>query len=83
LLGDANNYQLPEQLSMHYIIDSPWSVIWPMTVGGVPTGVVAWFAFFWPVRALVLQYQHRRRRRLRRRAMKIKRREGARLYADR
>ncbi|HEX9768129.1 MAG TPA: DUF2062 domain-containing protein [Kiloniellales bacterium] len=82
LLGDAGNYQLPEPLSMHYIFNNPWSVFWPMTVGGLPTGIVAWFAFFWPVRALVLQIQRRRDRQLRRRVMKIKRKEGARLYAD-
>ncbi|MDX1421698.1 MAG: DUF2062 domain-containing protein [Kiloniellales bacterium] len=81
LLGDANNSHLPVHLSMHYIFDNFTKVFWPMTVGGVPTAVVAWFAFFWPARMLVLQYQRRRNRRLRRRLMKIKRKEGARLYA--
>jgi uncharacterized protein len=82
LLGDAGNYQLPEHLSVHYIINSPFHVVLTMTVGGLPTGVVAWFAFFWPARAAVLQIQRRRRRRLRRRVMKKKRKNGTRLYAD-
>ena len=41
-----------------------------MTVGGVLTAIVAWFAFFWPARLLVAQYQHARYRRLRRKVVK-------------
>ena len=81
MLGDASKYPLPEHLSMHYIFDNFTSVFWPMTLGGLPTAVVAWVVFFWPAHVLVLQYQRRRRRRLRRKVMKMKRKEGARLYA--
>ena len=81
MLGEPGTVRLQEHFSMHYIFDNFTSVFWPMLVGGLPTAVVAWFVFFWPVRALVLQYQRRRHRRLRRRALKIKRKEGARLYA--
>lgn len=80
LLGEVGESRLPVHLSLHYIIDNFWEVFWPMTVGGLPTAVVAWFAFFWPVRAVVLQYQRRRERRLRKRAMKIKRKERASVY---
>ena len=81
LLGDTGNNQLPDDLSMHYIFDNFTKVFWPMAVGGLPTALVAWLAFFWPARAVVMQYQKRRRRRLRRRVMKIKRKDGASMYA--
>jgi len=81
LLGEAGKSQLPAHLSLHYIVDNFWDVIWPMTVGSLPTAVVAWVAFFWSVRAVVVQYQRRRDRRLRRREMKLKRKERASLYA--
>jgi uncharacterized protein (DUF2062 family) len=80
LLGDSGENRLPVHLSLHYIIDNFWDVFWPMTVGGLPTAVVAWFAFFWPIRVVVLQYQRRRERRLRKRAMKIKRKERSSVY---
>jgi uncharacterized protein HemY len=41
-----------------------------MTVGGVPTAVVVWFLFFWPIRGMVAEYQRARRWRVRRRASK-------------
>jgi len=80
LLGEVGENRLPVHLSLHYIIDNFWDVFWPMTVGGLPTGVVAWVVFYWPVRAVVLQYQRRRERRLRKRAMKNKRKERASVY---
>jgi uncharacterized protein (DUF2062 family) len=76
--GDAD--RLPVHLSLHYLVDHFWDVFWPMTVGGFPTAVVAWFAFFWPIRAVVLQYQRRRERRLRKRAIKHNRKERASVY---
>ena len=83
LLGDSANYPLPEELSMHYIFDNFASVFWPMTLGGLPTAIVAWIGFFWPAYALVLQYQRRRRRRLRRRVLKMRRKDAARALAGR
>lgn len=82
LLGDFGGNGLPVHLSIHYLIDNFWDVFWPMTVGGVPTGVVVWFAFFWPGCALVQQYQSRRRRRLRRKVAKRKHKKGVGLYAE-
>ena len=81
MLGDSHEYPLPEQLSMHYIFDNFAHVFWPMSLGGLPTAVVAWVVVFWPAHALVLQYQRRRRRRLRRKVMKMKRGESGRVYA--
>ncbi|HSR72602.1 MAG TPA: DUF2062 domain-containing protein [Kiloniellales bacterium] len=76
----------PEQFSFTFIFDHFWNVFWPMTVGGIPTGVVAWFAFFWPIRALVAEYQHARRFRIRgyagKRARALARRKAAAGSAD-
>ena len=65
LLGGEVVSVLPAALSLTYIFDRPLDVLWPMTVGGVPTAVAAWFAFFWPVRGAVAEYQHVRSRRVR------------------
>ena len=70
LLGGEAATDLPAVLSFHYIFDRPLDVLWPMTVGGVPTAVVVWFAFFWPIRGMVAEYQRARRWRIRRRANK-------------
>ncbi len=42
-----------------------WPVFLPMLVGGVPTGIVAWCCFYWPLRRAVESYQHHRRKRVR------------------
>jgi uncharacterized protein len=58
---------LPDELTLTYIFDNAISILLPMSVGAVPVAVVVWFAFFWPVRELVADYQilrrHRRERR--------------------
>lgn len=77
LLGVSGSGQLPDNPSMSYIFGDFWKVFWPMTVGGIPTAIVAWFAFFWPVRAIVTQYQHARYRRLRKKVMRRMKRETA------
>ncbi len=61
MLGGEVVSELPAVLSLTYIFERPLDVLWPMTVGGVPTSVAAWFAFFWPVRGAVAEYQHARR----------------------
>ena len=61
VLGGEVVSELPAVLSLTYIFERPLDVLWPMTVGGVPTSVAAWFAFFWPVRGAVAEYQHARR----------------------
>lgn len=47
-----------------YVFETAWPVLWPMIVGGVPTAVVMWFGFFFPLRPMVAGYQTRRRVRL-------------------
>ena len=77
LTGREALYDLPTVLSLHYIFNRPLDVLLPMTIGGLPTAVVAWFAFFWPIHGAVVEYQRARRWRIRRRA-KIRRRHPTR-----
>ena len=67
---------LPYNLSLTFIFDHFWDILLPMMVGGIPTSIVAWFLFFWPVQYMVAEYQGARRRRIRRKV--IKRRAEAR-----
>ena len=43
-----------------YLLETAWPVWWPMMVGSVPTAIVAWFAFYYLIRAPVSAYQRRR-----------------------
>ena len=45
-----------------YLIDTAAPVWIPMAVGGIPTTVVAWFVFYYPLKPVMAAYQHRRRR---------------------
>lgn len=67
-LGMNGSQDLPDGLSMSYIIDNPEAVLLPMMVGGVPMAAVAWFISFWVVRRAVARYQQMRLSRIRRRA---------------
>ncbi len=73
LLGGEVVSEFPAVLSLTYIFERPLDVLWPMTVGGVPTSVAAWFAFFWPVRGAVAEYQHARSRLVRRKMRSARR----------
>ncbi|MHA1600082.1 MAG: DUF2062 domain-containing protein, partial [Alphaproteobacteria bacterium] len=68
LTGGEVIADLPKVLSLQYIFDRPFDVLLPMTIGGLPTAVVAWFAFFWPIRRAVVEYQRARQWRIQRRA---------------
>lgn len=73
LLGVSGN-ELPTDLSFTFIFDHPGQVLLPMAIGGFPSGIVAWFVCYWPLKRMVESYQllraHRRRRRLRRYGVK-------------
>ena len=65
MLGEGIADDLPSGLTLSYIFDRPLAVLLPMTIGGLPTALVAWVVVYFPVRSLVAQYQKARRRRLR------------------
>ena len=65
--------EIPEDLTMVYIFDSPSMVLLPMAVGGVLLGAVAWVGTFWTVRRMVDRYRRMRQARIERRsAMRLK-----------
>lgn len=68
LQGEPAIADLPRAMSLHYIFDHPWEVLWPMVIGGLPTAVAAWLIAFWTCYKAVQRYQHRRRVRRQRKA---------------
>lgn len=70
LLGRDVGSVPTEDLTFSYVFDNFWAVLWPMTVSGVPTSIIAWIAFFLPIRSTVAEYQKARRWRIRRKVMK-------------
>lgn len=84
ILGSGDNLAVePEDLSFfHHIFDNPLEVLLPMLVGSVPTAVVAWFVFFWPLQRVVDGYQKARKRRLRKRVEKSRRASGHKMPAN-
>ncbi len=70
--------ELPSGLSITHIFDNFWGIFLPMLAGGLPTALLAWFLFYFPVRRLVTGYQAARQRRLSRRGRRP-RRAGRRL----
>jgi uncharacterized protein len=38
-------------------------LIWPMTVGSIPTGIAMWFLVYWPSKRVIATFQATRRRR--------------------
>ena len=77
LMGSDAASDLPETLGLDYIFQRPLDVLWPMTLGALPTAVAVWIGFFWPVRGVVAEYQHARRWRMRRKVRaRLARREA-------
>lgn len=70
ILGGGGGGTLPDELSLGYLIDNPFRVLFPMAIGSVPTAIVAWFAVYFPVRGIVSAFQTRRRLRRERKQAK-------------
>ena len=67
ILGYERGQELPEELTIGSIFEQPETVLLPMLVGGLPTGVVVWVLIYFPIQRVVGNYQHHRQaRRLRR-----------------
>lgn len=65
LLGLEGAAVRAEGLTMQVLIDSPGQFLFPMAVGGMVLGVVAWFATFLLTHRLIAGYQAARLRRRR------------------
>ncbi len=77
MLGRDPAENLPETWSAAVIFDHPGQILWPMTVSGIPTSIIAWAAFYWPVERMVAEYQRARRWRIRRKVMRRRKRMAA------
>jgi uncharacterized protein len=64
ILGRAG-HTLPPHLSLTYVRDHPLQIMWPMTLGSIPVGILVWFVAFFAARYAVGAYQHARVRRRR------------------
>ena len=55
------------RFDMVYLLETSWPLWGPMLVGSIPTGIIVWLAFYWPVKSTIEAYHNRRRARLERR----------------
>lgn len=63
ILGSGSTLQ-SHHITLSYLVNHPMDVLLPMMVGSVPTSILAWFLFYWPIRRMVHSYQVHRRSRL-------------------
>ncbi len=80
LMGADAASDFPATLDLDYIFERPLDVLWPMTLGALPTAAVVWIGIFWPVRGAVAEYQHVRHHRIRRKVQaRLAKRDAIRL----
>lgn len=87
VLGTEHQACVHDSLSVSNLEGSPFTTEYlrdnililgiPLTVGGLPTALLAWFVFYWPIKGAVASYQKARRARLenprfKRRAQKVR-----------
>lgn len=53
------------ELTMRMLVEHPFEIFLPMSVGGILVAVVVWFTTYYVSKPLVAAYQHRRRERIR------------------
>jgi uncharacterized protein (DUF2062 family) len=73
ILGSGKDFG-GDAITLSYLWNHPLDVLLPMMVGSVPTGILIWLVFFWPIRRMVRGYQSHRSDLLARRALS---REGS------
>ncbi len=61
--GEGPDGDLPDTLSMAYIIERPAEILYPMALGSIPSGIVVWVLVFVPCYKAVVRFQEARRRR--------------------
>jgi uncharacterized protein (DUF2062 family) len=60
------------RLDITTLIDAIIPVVWPMLLSGIPTAILVWVIFYFPLVKLIDGYQHRRIRRLQQRIRQYK-----------
>ncbi|MBT4769457.1 MAG: DUF2062 domain-containing protein [Rhodospirillaceae bacterium] len=64
MLGGEAHDGLPDELTMNIIFDHPLEVFLPMFLGSLPTAVLVWIAFYFPLKKAIAGYQHHRQAKL-------------------
>jgi uncharacterized protein (DUF2062 family) len=68
ILGSGNELGT-DIITLSFLLDHPMDVLLPMMVGSVPTAILIWLVFFWPIKRMVHSYQCHRSDHLARRAL--------------
>jgi hypothetical protein len=50
------------RFDMVYLLQAAWPVWWPMFVGGIPTGILVWLAFYFSLKPVLYSYRVNRGR---------------------
>ena len=61
---------------MAYLFETAWPVLWPMFIGGIPTFIIVWLVFYFPLRPLIKRYQANRRKRVMRKIIESREQES-------
>ena len=49
LIGAAMREDPLPEISVRVLLDNPWALLLPMTLGGLVTGSGVWFLSYWPL----------------------------------
>lgn len=84
MLGSAAhplNFSMFLHMTLHqsftFLKGNFWSIFLPMLLGSIPSGIVVWGVFYFPMRNLIARYQHQRLQRQLRRSGKLASKERA------
>jgi uncharacterized protein (DUF2062 family) len=58
--GELPEIQFTFQFFVDFILERFFDIFVPCLIGSIPTAIVVWIAFYWPLKALVSAYQRRR-----------------------
>lgn len=68
MLGNFSVDAGAETFSMTELLEHPLDLLWPLTLGAVPVGIILWLLSFYGCRTLVLKYRRARLARILERA---------------
>ncbi len=72
MMGEfGGGQELPGELTISFLLHHPWRVLFPMMLGAVPTGLVAWGITYGLVYLAVVSYRRARQGRLERRRARL------------
>ncbi len=60
LTGRDPNQVLDVELTIEFLWEHALDIFVPMLIGSIPTALIVWLGFYWPLKYLVAAYQRRR-----------------------